>query len=136
MVSNAFGDANSWPTAKNQRKNLKEGGDCNPQDQGVDLDRNYDYEFGQSSEGSSADPCKETYRGETAFSEPETQAVKQLVSKYPNLVSAMNFFSAGGVWARPFSSGERKGSDWTGLGQLKSAYEFFEENAPKNSTYK
>lgn len=44
---------------------------------GVDLNRNYDayWEQGDSS------PRKETFRGEAAFSEPETQAIRNLFSK-------------------------------------------------------
>jgi murein tripeptide amidase MpaA len=44
---------------------------------GVDLSRNYDYMWGQ--EGSSADGSSPYYRGTHAFSEPETQAVRDLV---------------------------------------------------------
>ena len=44
------------------------GGGCD----GVDLNRNYSVNFG--GEGSSGDPCSDTYRGVMAFSEPETQA--------------------------------------------------------------
>lgn len=43
---------------------------------GVDLNRNYGYKWGIDDEGSSASPSSETYRGSAAFSEPETQAVR------------------------------------------------------------
>ncbi len=43
---------------------------------GVDLNRNYDYEFGYDNNGSSPNPSSEVYRGTHGFSEPETQAVK------------------------------------------------------------
>ena len=40
---------------------------------GIDLNRNYDWEFNSTSiAGSSDDPCSETYRGPYPFSEPET----------------------------------------------------------------
>lgn len=39
---------------------------------GVDLSRNYDWEFAKDDEGSSGDICADDYRGEYAFSEPET----------------------------------------------------------------
>lgn len=42
---------------------------------GVDLNRNYSSSFGDPI-GSSSNPSSETYRGESAFSEPETQAVR------------------------------------------------------------
>lgn len=57
----------SW--RKNRRNN---GGSY-----GVDLNRNYDYGWGLNS-GSSGTPSSDTYRGPSAGSEPETQAVKNL----------------------------------------------------------
>jgi hypothetical protein len=41
---------------------------------GVDLNRNFPYQWGLSS-GSSGDPCSETYRGTSAGSEPEVKAI-------------------------------------------------------------
>lgn len=38
---------------------------------GVDLNRNYAYQWGIDENGSSSDPCDECYRGEKPFSEPE-----------------------------------------------------------------
>ena len=43
---------------------------------GVDLNRNFGYMWGYDNNGSSPDPTTDTYRGTSAFSEPETQAVK------------------------------------------------------------
>lgn len=45
---------------------------------GVDLNRNYGFTWGYNNQGSSGDPWDETYRGTAAFSEPETQAVRDL----------------------------------------------------------
>lgn len=45
---------------------------------GVDLNRNFGYMWGYDNIGSSPDPSTETYRGPSAFSEPESQAVKWL----------------------------------------------------------
>ncbi|MNK95617.1 Carboxypeptidase T precursor [compost metagenome] len=44
---------------------------------GVDLNRNYDAYWEQGD----ASPRKETFRGEAAFSEPETQAIRNLFAK-------------------------------------------------------
>lgn len=44
---------------------------------GVDLNRNYDYGWGYNS-GSSGTPSSDTYRGPSAGSEPETQAIKNM----------------------------------------------------------
>ncbi len=57
----------SW--RKNRRNN---GGSF-----GVDLNRNYDYGWGNNN-GSSGTPSSDTYRGPSAGSEPETQAIKTL----------------------------------------------------------
>lgn len=45
---------------------------------GVDLNRNYGYMWGADDAGSSPSPLSETYRGPSAFSEPETRAVRDL----------------------------------------------------------
>ena len=42
---------------------------------GVDLNRNYGYQWGLNS-GSSGTPSSDTYRGPSAFSEPETQMIR------------------------------------------------------------
>ncbi len=48
---------------------------------GVDLNRNYSYlwDTGASSNCSSTNICSQVYRGSTSFSEPESQAVRDLV---------------------------------------------------------
>ena len=54
-----------------KNRNTKMTAKCSLLDQGVDLNRNYGYQFNTiKSEGS--DPCGETYRGQMAFSEYET----------------------------------------------------------------
>jgi len=58
------------------RKNRRvSGGGCF----GVDLNRNYSFGWGYDS-GSSPDPCSTTYRGPSAFSEPETQAIRDFLA--------------------------------------------------------
>lgn len=49
-----------------------------PNSYGVDLNRNYSYQWGLDI-GSSPEPCNLTYRGSAPFSEPEAQAVRDLV---------------------------------------------------------
>lgn len=50
---------------------------------GVDLNRNYGYRWGTG--GSSNQPCNDTYMGPSAFSEPETRAIKAFVEGHPNI---------------------------------------------------
>lgn len=53
------------------RKNRSANGECI----GVDLNRNYSFAWGDPA-GSSANVCSNTYHGANAFSEPETQAIR------------------------------------------------------------
>lgn len=54
---------------KNRRK-------VNNTEYGIDLNRNYGYQWGYDNIGSSPSPSSDTYRGTAAFSEPETMAMK------------------------------------------------------------
>jgi carboxypeptidase T len=56
---------------------------------GVDLNRNYGWHFGEA--GASANPKDETYHGPSAFSEPETQAVKAFVESRENLKVLLSY---------------------------------------------
>ena len=69
---------------------------------GVDLNRNYSFKFAYDEEGSVSDPCDEIYRGESAFSEPETRAVRSMVKKSGKIDAAMNFHAYGNLWITPF----------------------------------
>jgi hypothetical protein len=57
------------------RKNRRINGDGS---YGVDLNRNFGFAWGYDNIGSSNIPGDETYRGPSAFSEPESQAVRNL----------------------------------------------------------
>ena len=48
---------------------------------GVDLNRNWGYQWGYDEIGSSSNPGSIVYRGAAPFSEPETQAVRDLVNQ-------------------------------------------------------
>ncbi|MFQ5341803.1 MAG: M14 family metallopeptidase [Anaerolineae bacterium] len=81
---------------ENWRKNANRTDACNqgapPNSYGVDLSRNYDYEWGLPT-GSSTEPCNLTYRGQAPFSEPEIQAVRDLVreQRFDILVSLHSY---------------------------------------------
>ena len=80
------------------RKNRRNSGSGNF---GVDLNRNYNYGWGINS-GSSSDPASETYRGPSAGSEPETQAIKNLVLQiHPKISFSMHSFA--GRYLNPYS---------------------------------
>jgi len=70
------------------RKNRRNNGGS----YGVDLNRNYSYQWGTT--GTSANPSNDTYRGPSAFSEPETQAMRWLVQNN-HFVTAFNAHTYG-----------------------------------------
>jgi murein tripeptide amidase MpaA len=63
------------------RKNRKDNGYYNSY--GVDINRNYGYFWSYDDDGSSPNPWSEVYRGAYAFSEPETQAIRNLLQANP-----------------------------------------------------
>ena len=66
-------------TGEYWRKNTDSDDGCSYSSSwGVDLNRNYAFKWSCCG-GSSGDPCDETYRGPSAASEPETQAIQNLV---------------------------------------------------------
>ena len=68
---------------------------------GVDLNRNYGYKWGADNSGSSAIASFDTYRGPSAFSEPETAALRDLCATHGfNL--AINYHSYGNVLIYPW----------------------------------
>lgn len=71
------------------RKNRRD----NPgEDEGVDLNRNWGFEWGRNDIGSSGNFASSTYRGEAPFSEPEVDALRQFVLSR-DFVIAMSFHS-------------------------------------------
>ncbi|MBL8878987.1 MAG: hypothetical protein JNG88_07690, partial [Phycisphaerales bacterium] len=81
-VVNVDGYVFTWTTERLWRKNRRDNGDGTF---GVDLNRNWGYQWG-SNNGSSGNTNSETYRGPSAFSEPETQALRDFIIAHNNLV--------------------------------------------------
>lgn len=80
------------------RKNRQQHEDGNV---GVDLNRNYSYEWGYTDTGSSPNTYSNTYRGETPFSESETQLVKLFCETYDFKI-AVNYHSYGNFLIYPW----------------------------------
>lgn len=78
---------------KNRRNN---GGNC----YGVDLNRNYSYGWGLDI-GSSNDPCSDIYRGPSASSEPETQAITAFLNQIRPKIS-FTMHSYAGRYLNPY----------------------------------
>jgi len=83
------------------RKNRNTNGYTDPAYQGVDLNRNYSFQWGYDDIGSSPYPWSQIYRGLAPFSEPETQAIKQLVETH-NFVVSLSYHSYGNLFLFPW----------------------------------
>ncbi|PKP51898.1 MAG: hypothetical protein CVT92_11440 [Bacteroidetes bacterium HGW-Bacteroidetes-1] len=68
---------------------------------GVDINRNFGYKWGLNNTGSSNDPYSETYRGTAAFSEPETDNLRQF-SEQHNFKIALNYHSYSNLLLYPW----------------------------------
>ncbi len=108
------------------RKNRNIDDTCSIYNGGVDLNRNYDFKFGSDDLGSSSDPCEEDYRGEFAFSEPETDSIRKLVQTHPNIISNINLHTYGNAWIYPFNYSKDK-ADQILKKKRKFIYEFLKE---------
>jgi len=101
------------------RKNRRPGCTSVP---GVDLNRNWGFQWGYDDNGSSPDQCSETYRGTSAFSEPETQTIRDFVQAH-DFQAVFNYHTYGNLLIRPFGydpNASLNGNDeaiYTELGQ-------------------
>ncbi len=113
----ATGTYKAW--RKNRRKN--ENGSF-----GVDLNRNYGYGWGTG--GSSKNPNDDTYMGTSAFSEPETQAIRDYVQAHENISTLLSFHTFSQLILYP----------WGGKAQSianQQDREVFEKMAQKMATW-
>ncbi len=93
-----FNQANEPEGGGLWRKNLRENPDGTF---GVDLNRNYGFEWAYDDIGSSPSPGSSTYRGPSAFSEPETQAVRAFCGEH-EFVAALNYHTHGNLLIFPW----------------------------------
>lgn len=80
------------------RKNRRNSGSGNF---GVDINRNYGYQWGYDDIGSSPSPGSEVYRGTAAFSEPETRMMKYFCQNHEFQV-AVNYHSHADLLLSPW----------------------------------
>ena len=71
---------------------------------GVDLNRNYSYGWGSDNSGSSPNPCSTTYRGESEFSEPETQAVRDFIVNR-EFSNVLHYHTYSNIYIHPWGDG-------------------------------
>ncbi|KAK0424097.1 hypothetical protein QR680_008501 [Steinernema hermaphroditum] len=75
---------------------------------GVDLNRNFDFHFGET--GSSEDLCSEIYQGKSAFSEPESRAVRDKMFSaelYGKVDAFITLHTYSQMWIHPFNHERR-----------------------------
>ena len=86
------------------RKNRLNTNCGNGSNRGVDLNRNYGYGWGADDTGSSPNPCSATYRGESEFSEPETQAVRDFIVEH-QFNNVLHYHSYSNIYIHPWGDG-------------------------------
>ena len=83
------------------RKNRRDTNCGEGTNRGVDLNRNYSFGWGANNTGSSQDPCATTYRGESAFSEPETQIVSDFILDH-EFMNVLHYHTYSNVYIHAF----------------------------------
>lgn len=81
------------------RKNLRDNLDGNF---GVDLNRNYGYQWGVDNSGSSPNTFSGTYRGPAPFSEPETQMMRDFCLNH-DFQRTLNYHTFGNLLVYPWA---------------------------------
>lgn len=85
---------------KNKRDNNGDGSFSESFD-GVDLNRNFGYQWGYDDDGSSPDGSTQTYRGTSSFSEPTTQIIRDFTNSH-NFLLAHNHHTYSNLVIFPF----------------------------------
>lgn len=94
-VYNEVNDPNGGGLWRKNRRNNGGGS------YGVDLNRNYGYQWGFDNSGSSPNIHSSTYRGPSAFSEPETQNVRDFCAAHQFQI-ALNYHTYGNLLIYPW----------------------------------
>jgi len=96
-VTNPDGYLHTWSSERFWRKNRRNNGGSF----GVDINRNWGYEWG--GQGASTNPSDDTYRGASAFSEPETSTIRDLALSYgDDLVAHIDYHTYSQLILWPF----------------------------------
>lgn len=146
LAVNPDGFEYTWTDDRYWRKNRRlVGEDIGPEEidvYGVDLNRNYDYNWGPGFNGSSGNIFSETYRGPSAASEPETLALQALLAaENPAISITYHTYSqavlypwgfTGVLASNAYSSLRSIGEKYTSL--VKSAHGFDYIQGPTNYT--
>ncbi|KAH8256041.1 hypothetical protein KR026_005517 [Drosophila bipectinata] len=86
---------------------------------GTDANRNFDYHWGEV--GASSSSCSDTFKGETAFSEPETQVLRDLLLNTKNGVFYLTLHSYGNYLLYPYGWTSSLPSTWKNINEVAQA---------------
>ena len=130
-----FNETNYPNGGGNWRKNRRdnEGTIC----MGVDPNRNYGYMWGFDDNGSSPNPCHDNYRGESAFSEAETQAIRDFVEDH-EINNALNYHTYGNLLLYTWGYTEEPCLDdelYQAHSRLYTAYNHYEFGSGNQANY-
>ncbi|MDP8256402.1 MAG: M14 family metallopeptidase [Candidatus Alcyoniella australis] len=102
--------------------------------EGVDLNRNYGYMWGGS--GSSGTMSSDTYRGPSAFSEPESAAYRDLIVDNPSIEIIVSFhnFSKLVIWPWGYTYSAMPEPDHTNHVTLGTQYASYTGYTPQQSS--
>jgi len=126
VQNNSGGQSDSW-----WRKNRRVNGDGSI---GVDLNRNYSFNWGYDDVGSSPNPSAETYRGTASFSEPEISGLRDFMAVHAFSISA-SFHSYGALFLYPWGYAPLDTPDnaiFKALGDSVSSQNGYLAGNPKN----
>jgi hypothetical protein len=110
------------------RKNVRPSS-CLLRESGVDLNRNYGFMWGFDDFGSNPRPCDPQFRGDKAFSELETQAMRNLIER-ENFTLVISYHSYGDLYIRPLGYQKNSLKDFPQAHQI--LYKELQETLPKN----
>lgn len=74
---------------------------------GVDLNRNYGYQWGINDQGSSPNPSSQSYRGPAPFSEPETRMIRDFCLTH-DFKYALNYHTQGNLFIYPWAYSDQQ----------------------------
>lgn len=87
------------------RKNRRDTGCGEGSGRGVDLNRNYGYNWGLNDYGSSPDSCSQVFRGVSSFSEHETSVLRDFMLSM-NFTNILHYHTFSNILIHSFGTGE------------------------------
>ncbi|EFA01359.1 carboxypeptidase A [Tribolium castaneum] len=111
-VMNPDGYEYTWTTDRMWRKTRSPGSSCN----GTDGNRNFGFHWMEK--GASGSECSETYAGSEAFSEIETQNLRNVLNKTGNITAFISLHSYGQYLFYPYSYDYVRADNWKELAFL------------------